>query len=389
MLNDRLSARGGADRHLLALLDNLRGRAETLLAVGFADDSLGRGELGRAGAWLRLKNLDCGGLSRRGLKACLTGLKEIARDFRPDLIHLHNVMHPGIIAAAGGLGPALMTIQDHRVFCPGSGKITPDGGICQRVLSKDCGACFGDHDYGRRMLLLTLDRLAAVSRLDRVFVLSAYMKDQLSLAFAGHGLPCPPITVLPPFVHGLARAPAGAGGGYHLLACRLTKTKGVQVALKAFELLRRPDRLVVAGDGTLAGEVRERAAKSGGRLRYLPWADRAGMSRLLAGAVSVWLPSLWAEPFGIAGLEAMHCARPVIASRVGGVTDWLKHGENGFLVRPGDPRELALAADRLSGDARLADRMGRAGRQSVKVKFDRDRLMAGLMEEYRYSLEPV
>ena len=363
MLNDRLSSKGGADRHLLALLDNLGGRAITLLAVGFADGSLAEGELKQAGPWLRLKGLDSSGISRRGLQACLGGLKDVVHDFRPDLIHLHNIMDPRIIAAARGLGPCLMTVQDHRVFCPGAGKLNQQGSICREVLSPDCRGCFTDKNYGRKMLLLTLDRLAAVSTLDRVLILSSYMRGELARAFYEHGLRRPPLTVLPPFAHGLRPASCGDRGDYHLLACRLTGTKGVSVALEAFKLLRQPAKLVVSGSGPLAEKVRLRAESSRGKLIHLPWADRAKMSGLLSGAVSVWLPSLWAEPFGIVGLEAMACARPVIASAVGGVTDWLRHGENGYLVPPGDPAALARAADLLAGDGLLADGLGRTGKK--------------------------
>jgi len=65
-LHDRLSARGGADRHLIGLLERLRGRVETLLAVGLDDASLPPAERAGLGPWRRVKGLDRGGLKPRG-----------------------------------------------------------------------------------------------------------------------------------------------------------------------------------------------------------------------------------------------------------------------------------------------------------------------------------
>ena len=388
MLNDRLSAMGGADRHLLAILERLRGKAETLLAVGFADGSLQNDEADKVGGWVRIKGLDSSGLSRKGLKACLAGFKELVCEFRPDFIHLHNIMNPQVIAAARGLGPSIMTVQDHRIFCPGAGKVDYKGRICQRVLSPDCRQCFEDKSYGRKMLLLTLDRLAAVSGLERILVLSSYMEEQLRKAFSGHSLLRPEIKVLPPFAHGLVRGIKLNANKYHLMASRLTGSKGVRVALEALEFLPEPAKLVIVGGGPLADEVRSRAMESNGKLVYHTWADRRKMSELLAGAISVWLPSLWAEPFGIVGLEAMSMARPVVASDVGGVADWLRHEENGFLVPAGDARALARAAGRLAADKDLADRLGAAGKRSARVRFDPGKLMTQLEATYLDCLRP-
>ena len=61
------------------------------------------------------------------------------------------------------------------------------------------------------------------------------------------------------------------------------------------------------------------------------------LSRIDVGIV----PSLWEEIFGIVGIEFLQARIPVIASRIGGIPEWLKDGSNGFLVEPGNPEELA------------------------------------------------
>ncbi len=380
MLDQRLSARGGADRYLLALLDRLQGRVETLVAVGWDDGSLPENERGRLGPWRRIKGLERSGLSARGGRAARERLRGLLEEFRPHIIHLHNVMDPDLLELAAGSAPALMTVQDHRLFCPGLGKLTPAGRICRQVLGIHCLGCFQDQDYGRRLLMLTRRRLAAAAGLGRVTVLSSYMARELKQAWARLGREGPPVVVLPPFVHGLEAVSHRGAGSYHLLACRLVERKGVRVALAAAEGGGLSLPLVVAGDGTLAGEVRARARSSGGRIGFAGWAHRRDMARLLAGARSLWLPSLWAEPFGIAGLEALALGVPVIASRVGGVSDWLEPG--GLGVAPGSVDELVGAARSLEQEPERAMEMGRAGREQVTRRFAPGPLLSRLIDIY-------
>lgn len=381
MLHDRLSARGGADRHLVAILHHLPGRAQTLLAVGHDDQSLPTTERPGLGAWIRLKGLERGGLSPRGGAAAQARLRGLIAAWRPQVIHLHNVMDPALIEAAAATGRALMTVQDHRVFCPGLGKLTPAGAICQAPLGQGCLACFADQDYGQRLIDLTRRRLEALGGLRLVLVLSRYMAAEL----ANLGLDPARIQVLPPFVQGLEPPPQPQARTHHLLAGRLVERKGVLKACEAAVLPRDDLPLVVAGDGPLAADVAALVAAHPRRLRYAGWADRRGMGRLLAGAASLWLPSLWAEPFGIAGLEALALGVPVAASRVGGVEDWLTHGVNGLLVPPGDAPALAVAAQRLAGPE--GRRMGAAGAAGVAAHFGHNELMDRLLTYYRRVAE--
>jgi glycosyltransferase involved in cell wall biosynthesis len=186
--------------------------------------------------------------------------------------------------------------------------------------------------------------------------------------------------VLPPFIHGFSPLPRNSPGDYHLLVSRLVKRKGVLLALAAAKLVEMP--LVVAGDGPLRKEVRQAVRESGGQVRYVGWAGRDELARLLAGARSLWLPSLWAEPFGISGLEVLAAGVPVVASRVGGVADWLDEGRTGLIISAGDVQALVNAAKRLENEPACALKMGRAGASRVERDFQTGSLMEKLKEIY-------
>jgi glycosyltransferase involved in cell wall biosynthesis len=81
---------------------------------------------------------------------------------------------------------------------------------------------------------------------------------------------------------------------------------------------------------------------------------------------------VWPEPIATIGLEYLHHALPVVAFDVGGMSDWLRDGENGFSVPAWDLATLAERLDRLLGDGDLARRQGAAGQAQARATFDRE-----------------
>ena len=75
------------------------------------------------------------------------------------------------------------------------------------------------------------------------------------------------------------------------------------------------------------------------------------------------------EPFGLVILEAMARQRPVVATKSGGVPEFVTHGAEGLLVRPGDHRELATALSQLLSDGTLALDLGSHGRTRALTDF--------------------
>lgn len=77
------------------------------------------------------------------------------------------------------------------------------------------------------------------------------------------------------------------------------------------------------------------------------------------------MPSL-AEGWGLAALEAMACGRPVVASRVGGLPDFVRDGWNGFLVPPADPHAIANRVQDLLADSNRRRTMGQNGIKTAR-----------------------
>jgi glycosyltransferase involved in cell wall biosynthesis len=92
--------------------------------------------------------------------------------------------------------------------------------------------------------------------------------------------------------------------------------------------------------------------------------------------------SVWPEPFGAVGLEAMRHGLPVVAFAAGGTGEWLRDGDNGFLVPWMDRAQFAMRIEQLLYDKTLARQLGERGRQLLRDKFDFDRYISGLEEMF-------
>jgi glycosyltransferase involved in cell wall biosynthesis len=92
------------------------------------------------------------------------------------------------------------------------------------------------------------------------------------------------------------------------------------------------------------------------------------------------------EGMPMAVLEAMASALPVIATRVGGLPDVIKDGENGLLVNAGQPEELASAMVKLAADPELRCKMQQKSYQFMLDQFDIEQRVTKLLEIYRATI---
>lgn len=342
---DRLTDRGGAYWHMLGVLESLAARHQLRLAVGR--------DQGRLAAACPVDVLP--GLDARDRQP--VDLDPLVERFAPDLVHVWNVVNPAVLEWAAER-PSLLTIQDHRSFCPFRGKWKADGSACLEAMhAETCAACFEDAGYFREVLGLTEERLSAVRRLSLV-VLSRYMRDELVAA----GVPAERVHVVPPFVHGLDLGAEADGPPCVLFVGRLVEAKGVADAILAWRLSGVELPLVFAGTGPLRELVEASEAEA------LGWVPHARLAAVYRRARALLLPSRWQEPFGIAGLEALSMGTPVVAWESGGVSEW----HPGGLFPWGDVDALAAALRAAIGQPATAP----AG-------FEREPLMIRLEELYR------
>jgi glycosyltransferase involved in cell wall biosynthesis len=163
-----------------------------------------------------------------------------------------------------------------------------------------------------------------------------------------------------------------ADGAPRLLCVgRLIPIKGHIVLMRAFAEAKRllPDRrLAIAGRGPLEPALKALARELGVEDAVEFLGHVAPIQSAIERAAVVVVPSM-GEGFGMAALEAMERARPVIAAEIGGLGELVRDGETGVLVPPGEAEPLAAAIVRVAGDLELARQMGEAGRRRALTRF--------------------
>lgn len=172
------------------------------------------------------------------------------------------------------------------------------------------------------------------------------------------------------FVPGPSRGDAGPAR--LLFAGRVVRQKGLDILLPALAALPkgRDFHLDVAGDGPEVAELTALAERLGigGKVSFLGWRDRDALPGLYARADIFVFPSR-DEGMPNAVLEAMASSLPVVASRIAGNEELVRHGVTGLLTPCGDAPALTAALDSLLADPELAGNFGRAGRDLVREHY--------------------
>ena len=184
----------------------------------------------------------------------------------------------------------------------------------------------------------------------------------------------------------------GVPGGAPLLGviARLEAEKGHRYLIAAMPAILQVATdawLVIVGEGSLDAELRAQAAALPAAVRdRIVFTGRREDVASITGELDIAvLPSL-REAQGISILEAMARGRPVVASAVGGIPEVLTDGLDGLLVPPADPDALADACIRLACSPSLRNRLGAAGRATVKRRFSLDAMVRRIEAVYDEEL---
>jgi glycosyltransferase involved in cell wall biosynthesis len=169
---------------------------------------------------------------------------------------------------------------------------------------------------------------------------------------------------------------------------RMTGVKRTGDVLLAFKELRERGvdaLLCMVGDGPEREQVEQRAHDLGIMRDTLFLGYQEDVAPYYSAFDAMILPS-GNEGTPVSAMESLAAGRPVVATRVGGVPDVVRDGEDGFLVELGDVPELASALARLADDPELRTRMGEAGRARVLPRYAVQRLVDDVDRLYRSLL---
>jgi glycosyltransferase involved in cell wall biosynthesis len=339
---------GGAEMYLRWLLPQLRARGHEL-ALGFER----RLVVPSRAIERDVSDVINWTLPDLGLENWLRNLEA----FEPDVAYVHGISDPDIEAALTRRFNAVFYAHAYHGACATGTRChtRPSVRVCERRFgvpclvanfALGCGARRPDTLYrlyrtqARRATVLHEYRALAVGS---AYVRETYLRQGLQ-AGAIHVLPCPALDLVRDAAPPVVREPSNRV----LFVGRVTAVKGLHDAVRATALaqrwLQRKLALVVAGQGPELARCTAMARGLGVELESLGWVDGSQKEALYRSADALLVPSLWAEPFGIVGIEAGCVGLPSVGYPMAGIRDWLIPGISGELCEAiNEPEGLARA----------------------------------------------
>ena len=291
--------------------------------------------------------------------------------FRPNIVHAHNLfpsMSPSALYSCADAGiPIVQTLHNYRLICPGA-LLYRDGSNCEYCIGKHSAlpgifhACYRDSRVGTLIVALhsAHHRAKGVSR---YIALTEFGRTKL----VEGGLPPERIRIKPNFVE--SDVEIGIGNReYALFVGRLSREKGIDLLLSAWELIGRRMPLKIIGTGPLAA-LCVQAANRNPAITYLGPKSRHEVYEYMGCARALALPSNCYEGCSLALIEAFAKGTPVIASKTGSMAEMIEHGRTGLHFEPGDPQSLVTQVDWMLSHPMEWKRMHKEARNEYERRY--------------------
>jgi glycosyltransferase involved in cell wall biosynthesis len=367
-VHQRLGAFGGAEANIRITARELRRRGHALSLLWA--EGTGKDEPGSRDLFSQ-----CHQLPKEAAQ-----LKLLLKRLDPDLVYLHSLSDlTAMEAIFDSRRPVIRMVHDHSLYCLRSYKYNPlTRKPCTRAASGHCVfPClaplarnrtgllpFKWADFGRLRRELELTR-----QCEALIAYSQYSKAEL----VANGFDPERIHIHVPMDCRGEAHPVSSFSNRNLVlfAGQIIRGKGVDLLLRALAKVRSQFECTIAGEGNHRSYCERLCRKLGlqDKVRFAGYLPPSELEKLYLDASLFTFSSVWPEPFGMAGPEAMRFGLPVVAFDAGAVREWLIDGENGLLASWGNIDEFADGIDALLGNKERARALGLNGRALVNREY--------------------
>ena len=318
---------------------------------------------------------------------------ELLKQFKPDIVHLHNFAHqisPSVLHILKRHRiPIVTTMHDYKMICA-SYILLNNGKVCELCRNGKYYNCFlqGCVKSSRaKSLLNTIEmylhhNILHIYDLINVFISpSMFLKNKLEeMGFKGK------IVYIPNFVDVLEYEPKyGWEEKIIVYFGRLSQGKGIRTLIEAVK--RLDVKLKIIGDGPIREEL-ERMVKgeSISNVEFLGYKTGDDLKNEIKKSMFVVVPSEWYENNPISILEAFALGKPVIGAEIGGIPEIIQDNITGLFFAAGNVNDLRDRIKLLLEEAHKIELMGRSARVFVEEKFNSNLFYNKLIKIYESIL---
>ena len=317
-------------------------------------------------------------------------MKQLLRDFRPDVAHFHIFQHqisPSVFGPLKKQGvPLVLTLHDLKPICPTYKMYTNDH-VCEACKGRKFYNCFVNScTKGSRFksLINTVEMylhylLGYYQNVERYIAVSSFYRDKM----IEYGFSPEQVVYIPNYIDAARFERPYADEGYGLFFGRLSYEKGLDHLLDAATL--NPDiPLYIAGTGPSEEALKQLAQDRGlDNIRFLGFVSGDALFDLIAKAAFTVMPSIWYENCPMSVLESLALQTPVIGADIGGIPELVRHDADGYIYEAGNSEALAATMKKMMTDAPRRQAMGQAGREKIISDFNEETHYQKLMDVYK------
>ena len=322
-------------------------------------------------------------------------LKRQVNAFQPDIIHIHNLFFkasPSILYQAFQLKvPVIVTVQNYRLICSNALLLRNDevcelcihhkfpiSGIkykCYRSSAVESALVTGI--TGVHKVLNTWD-----NKINTVIVPSHFMKNKLS--DSSLNVAAGKIVVKQNFIHDKAAMPEERNN-FFLFIGRLSIEKGINTLIDCFK--KNTDlKLIIAGEGPEKERI-EALCKVTPSISYIGHQPKDAILSLMRRCQALVFPSIWYEGLPLTIIEAFSTGTPVIASRLGAMSEMIVDDYNGLHFTAKNVDELENCLRRINSSEEMRQKLGRQARLTYEEKFHPEVHYKSIMSIYKNAIE--
>lgn len=328
--------------------------------------------------------------------------EKMLNDVQPDIVHIHgirwltySILEPCVKHNI----PVVQTVHDSSFVCPVSTLLKNNKTYCSNIecrkgnyincVLNNCDKKGFEGSFRNALFDVVALKTHSYNKISKFITPSEALR-QLILN-ADIGITEDKIVAVNNFLEdSFIQKPVDySNKGYFLFSGRLSEEKGVQYLLEATKNLPKEIEFHIAGNGPKEKEFKQFADDNNLNVKFLGFMQRDKLLEEYKNCISGIHPCNWFENFPTSNMEFFALGKPVIGSKMGGISEQIEDGVTGFLFEPTNVDKLAENILKLYNNPDLAIELGKNAKQKALNQYSKDRYYNEILNVYKSVIKNI